>query len=90
MTMRHIATAALVLPCQVSATMASAEGDPERGEVLYRPCAACHMIGTARSTGSGRTSTVWSGGVSASVEGYDFSDIFRRPPRRESLDRSGA
>lgn len=28
-----------------TATVVSAQGDPERGEILYRPCAACHMIG---------------------------------------------
>jgi cytochrome c2 len=36
------------------ATVPLAEGDPERGEVLYRPCAACHMIGDGAIIGSGR------------------------------------
>ncbi|AHM04591.1 Sulfite dehydrogenase cytochrome subunit SoxD [Roseibacterium elongatum DSM 19469] len=36
---------AIVLLTAGMGSPALAEGDPERGRELYRPCAACHMIG---------------------------------------------
>ncbi len=58
------------------ASGASAEGDPERGEVLYRPCAACHMIGDGAIHRIGPHLNGVVGRGIGSVEGYDFSDIF--------------
>jgi cytochrome c len=76
MIMRHIATAALGLALSGIAGAASAEGDPARGEVLYRPCAACHMIGDGAINRIGPHLNGVVGRGIGSVEGYDFSDIF--------------
>lgn len=74
--MRHKVTAALVLAVSGLAGMAAAEGDPERGEVLYRPCAACHMIGEGAINRIGPHLNGVVGRGIGGVEGYDYSDIF--------------
>jgi cytochrome c len=53
-----------------------AEGDPERGEVLYRPCAACHMIGDGAINRIGPHLNGLVGRGIGAVDGYEFSDIF--------------
>jgi cytochrome c len=53
-----------------------AEGDPERGEVLYRPCAACHMIGDGAINRIGPHLNGLVGRGIGAVDGYVFSDIF--------------
>lgn len=55
---------------------AEVEGDPERGAILYRPCAACHMIGDGAIHRIGpHLNGIVGRGIGA-VEGYAFSDIF--------------
>lgn len=51
-----------------------AEGDPARGEVLYRPCAACHMIGEGAVNRIGPHLNGLVGRRIGAVEGYDYSD----------------
>lgn len=55
---------------------AAAQGDPERGEILYRPCAACHMIGEGAIHRIGPHLNGLIGRGIGAVEGYAFSDIF--------------
>lgn len=74
--------AALAVALSGLAGGAWAEGDPERGEVLYRPCAACHMIGEGAIHRIGpHLNGVVGRGIGA-VEGYDFSDIFMEAAAR--------
>ena len=53
---------------------ALAEGDPERGEILYRPCAACHMIGDGAIHRIGPHLNGVVGRTIGGAEGYDYSD----------------
>lgn len=52
---------------------ASAAGDPERGEVLYRPCAACHMIGDGAINRVGPHLNGIVGRALGGAEGYRYS-----------------
>jgi cytochrome c len=60
---------------------ASATGDPERGEVLYRPCAACHMIGDGAINRVGPHLNGIVGRALGGAEGYRYSQAL--------LDKSG-
>ncbi len=51
-----------------------AEGDPAQGEVLYRPCRACHMIGDGAVHRVGPHLNGIIDRVIGAVPGYDFSD----------------
>jgi cytochrome c len=70
----RIAVAASVLG--VLSGPALSEGDPERGEALYRPCAACHMIGEGAIHRIGPHLNGIVGRGIGMVEGYRFSEIF--------------
>jgi cytochrome c len=61
-----VAAAALTGP-------AASAGDPERGAELYRPCAACHMIGEGAIHRVGPHLNGVLGRTVGAVEGYDFS-----------------
>ena len=52
---------------------ASAEGDPDRGEILYRPCAACHMIGEGAINRIGPHLNGIVGRALGGAEGYRYS-----------------
>jgi cytochrome c len=52
---------------------ATAAGDPERGEALYRPCAACHMIGDGAIHRVGPHLNGIVGRTIGAAEGYDYS-----------------
>ena len=51
-----------------------AEGDPAQGDVLYRPCRACHMIGDGAVHRVGPHLNGIIDRVIGAVPGYDFSD----------------
>lgn len=51
-----------------------AEGDAAQGETLFRPCAACHMIGDGATHRVGPHLTGIVGRPIGAVEGYEFSD----------------
>lgn len=57
-----------------AAGAASAEGDAGRGEVLFRPCASCHMIGDGAINRIGPHLNGILGRAIASAEGYDYTD----------------
>ena len=74
-------TAARALPTWVAvaalafAAPALAEGDPAQGETLYRPCAACHMIGEGAVHRVGPQLNGLVGRAIGTVSGYEFSDV---------------
>lgn len=51
-----------------------ADGDPARGETLFRPCVACHMIGEGAVNRIGPQLNGLVGRRIGSNEGYDYSD----------------
>ena len=53
---------------------AFAEGDPAKGEKVYRKCKSCHMIGTDAKNRAGPILTGIVGAAAASVEGFNYSD----------------
>lgn len=53
---------------------ALAEGDPARGEALFRPCRACHMIGDGAVHRVGPHLTAIVDRAIGMVPGYSFSD----------------
>lgn len=53
---------------------AQAEGDPERGEVLFRPCAACHMIGDGAINRIGPHLNGIVGRAVGGAAGYTYSE----------------
>ncbi|MDG4649376.1 c-type cytochrome [Roseibacterium sp. SDUM158017] len=59
---------------------ASAQGDPERGAILFRPCAACHMIGEGAINRIGPHLNGIVGRPLGGAEGYGYSQAL--------LDRS--
>ncbi len=61
---------------------ALAEADPGRGEVLYRPCAACHMIGEGAIHRIGPHLNGIVGRGIGVVDGYEFSEIFEEAAAR--------
>lgn len=58
----------------LSASGALADGDPVRGETLFRPCVACHMIGEGAVNRIGPHLNGLVGRPIGSIEGYDYSD----------------
>lgn len=68
--------AAVALACLAIAGSAGADGDAERGEVLYRPCAACHMIGEGAIHRIGPHLNDLIGRGIGAADGYAYSDIF--------------
>lgn len=68
--------AALALVAFTVAGGASAQGDPSRGEVLFRPCAACHMIGDGAIHRIGPHLNALVGRGVGETEGYRFSAAF--------------
>ncbi|MBY4892894.1 c-type cytochrome [Rhodobacteraceae bacterium N5(2021)] len=67
----HILAGSLALV--LSAAGAWAEGDPARGEMLYRPCAACHMIGEGAVNRIGPQLNGVVGRVVGTADGYEYS-----------------
>jgi cytochrome c len=58
----------------IDASGALADGDPARGEALFRACAACHMIGEGAVNRIGPQLNGLIGRPIAGVEGFDYSD----------------
>ncbi|NKX45739.1 c-type cytochrome [Roseicyclus persicicus] len=68
-------TGALAFAALAAATSpALAEGDPARGETLFRPCRACHMVGEGAVHRVGPHLNGLVGRAIGAVAGYDFSD----------------
>lgn len=57
-----------------SASPAVGQGDPARGEDLYRPCRACHMIGEGAVHRVGPQLNGLVGRAIGAAPGYEFSD----------------
>jgi cytochrome c len=57
-----------------SPSPAPAQGDPALGEVLYRPCRACHMIGDGAVNRVGPHLNGLVGRPVGAVAGYEFSE----------------
>ena len=57
-----------------STSPAVGQGDPARGEPLYRPCRACHMIGEGAVNRIGPHLNGLVGRAIGAVPGYEFSD----------------
>ncbi|MBF9047005.1 cytochrome C [Rhodobacterales bacterium LSUCC0031] len=55
-----------------------AEGDPAQGDVLYRPCRACHMIGDGAVHRVGPHLNGIVDRVIGAVPGYEFSDALAK------------
>jgi cytochrome c len=69
-------TGALALAALAAATSPSfAEGNAAQGERLYRPCAACHMIGEGAVHRVGPHLNGIVGRAIGAVAGYEFSDV---------------
>jgi cytochrome c len=72
---------------------ALAEGDATRGEMLFRPCAACHMIGDEAVNRVGPHLNALVGRPIGANDGYDYSDPLREAGAQgdvwteEALDR---
>ncbi|MCU4651406.1 c-type cytochrome [Roseibacterium sp. SDUM158016] len=73
---------ALALALGVSAGGAVAEGDAARGETLYRPCMACHMIGEGAIHRIGPHLNGIVGRGIGSAEGFSFSDALQEAAAR--------
>lgn len=58
----------------IGAGGAGAEGDPVRGETLFRPCVACHMIGEGAVNRIGPHLNGLVGRPIGAEEGYDYSN----------------
>lgn len=71
---RHKALVASSIAIGLWAGTALAEGDPERGEVLFRPCRACHMIGEGAVNRIGPQLNGLVGRTVGTAEGHDYSD----------------
>ena len=54
-----------------------AEGDAAQGERIYRPCAACHMIGEGAVNRVGPHLNGIVGRPIGALAGYEFSDVLR-------------
>lgn len=65
---------ALGLALGIGPNFAMADGDPARGEALFRPCVACHMIGEGAVNRIGPHLNGLVGRPIGTVEGYDYSD----------------
>ncbi|GAA5066856.1 c-type cytochrome [Roseibacterium beibuensis] len=65
---------AIVLMTASTGTPVLAEGDPERGRELYRPCAACHMIGDGAINRIGPHLDGIVGRPAAVAMGYRYSE----------------
>ncbi|MCT4682461.1 MAG: c-type cytochrome [Roseicyclus sp.] len=71
-------TGALALAALAAASSPSlAEGDAAQGERLYRPCAACHMIGEGAVNRVGPHLNGVVGRPIGALAGYEFSDVLR-------------
>lgn len=57
----------------MAASSAWADGDPAKGEVVFKKCAACHMIGPDAKAKVGPPLNGVVGGPWGHVEGYAFS-----------------
>jgi cytochrome c len=71
---RALRIASLVAALCGAAAGASAEGNAARGEALFRPCAACHMIGEGAIHRIGPHLNGLLGRGIGAAEGYDFSE----------------
>jgi cytochrome c len=79
--------AALGLAALAAAGPAMAGGDPARGETLFRPCAACHMIGEGAVHRVGPHLNGLLGRRIGAVAGYEFSvDLARAGAEGEVWD----
>lgn len=71
---RHMPLIASSFAVGLWAGAAQSEGDPARGETLFRPCAACHMIGEGAVNRIGPHLNGLVGRSIGTVDGYDYSD----------------
>ncbi|MDX1710895.1 MAG: cytochrome c family protein [Rhodovibrionaceae bacterium] len=68
--------AAAALTLGVFTGTASAEGDPEKGEKLYRQCKACHVVDKEQNRVGPHLVGLF-GREAGSVEGFKYSDAMK-------------
>ncbi len=68
---RKIVAALAVLAVAGFAGAALAEGDPAKGEKIFKKCKACHKVGDGAKNGVGPMLTGIVGNEIASVEGFE-------------------
>jgi cytochrome c len=74
--MQIFRTAALATVLACLALPVSAEGDPAKGEKVFRKCKACHAVGEGAKNKIGPQLNGIVGAEIASVEGFRYSDAF--------------
>jgi cytochrome c len=72
--MRMIAVPALL--ATLLAFGAQADGDAEKGEKVFKKCAACHAVGEGAKNKIGPSLNGIVGAEIASVDGFSYSDAF--------------
>lgn len=75
---------ALAMALVLAAGGALADGDPAKGEKVFRKCKACHMVGPDAKNRVGPVLNGVVGAHPASHEGYNYSDAM------EAFKESGA
>jgi cytochrome c len=73
----HVSSLMLAASFSFGAIVAQAEGDPDKGERVFRKCKACHAIGEGAKT---RTGPILTGIVGASAmhdPAFDYSDALK-------------
>ncbi|MDR3470229.1 MAG: cytochrome c family protein [Devosia sp.] len=72
--MRYLAALLLAV---LSISPAYAAGDPAAGEVVFKKCAQCHMIGPDAHTKVGPELNGLIGRPSGSIDGFNYSDAMK-------------
>ncbi len=73
---RKIVAAMAVLAVTGLAGAALAEGDPAKGEKIYKKCKACHQVGDGAKSKVGPMLNGIVGNEIASVDGFKYSKAF--------------
>ncbi len=71
---KNLLAAALVLGAFTAPVLAQ-DGDPAKGEKVFKKCMACHKVGDNAKNGVGPVMTDVVGRKAGSHEGYKYSDL---------------
>ncbi len=66
-----------VLTVLASAAVAQAQGDPDKGERVFRKCQACHMVGADAKPRVGPVLNGVIGRTAGTSEGFAYSDAMK-------------
>lgn len=67
----------IVSLCLLAASPASAEGDAEKGAIVFKKCMACHAVGEGAKNKVGPELNGIVGRKVAGVEGFNYSPAFK-------------